>query len=134
LNPTGTALDYSTFVAATGSDLTASVAVDRSGSVYVTGSAVSSDFPTTQDAYEPNLTGKSNASVSKLDPAGSSLLYSTFLGGTGSDAGNSVGMDGDGNAYVTGAATSRDFPTSPELSRARSKAAALARTTYLSRS
>ncbi|TMI08125.1 MAG: hypothetical protein E6H40_12740 [Betaproteobacteria bacterium] len=112
LNPTGSALVYSTYLGGSGGDGGTGIAVDAAGSAYVTGSTSSIDFPTVnplQAAYG----GDGDAFVSKLDAAGSALLYSTYLGGSGADAGYGIAVDTLGNAYVTGETRSTDFPTTP---------------------
>lgn len=92
-----------------------SIAVDGSGDVYVTGDTTSPDFPTTSGAYSTKFpsscTGKCiDGFVAKLNPAGTALIYSTFLGGA---SGSGIAVDAAGNAYVTGTTTSSDFPISP---------------------
>src|SRR5438046_915685 len=112
LNPTGSALVYSTYLGGSGGDGGTGIAVDTAGNAYVTGSTRSIDFPTVnplQAAYG----GDGDAFVSKLDAAGSALLYSTYLGGSGSDAGCGIAVDTCGNAYVTGETRSTDLPTTP---------------------
>ncbi|MDR6556810.1 hypothetical protein J2809_001152 [Arthrobacter pascens] len=110
LSPTGSSLVYSTFLGGNGQDAGFGVAVDASGSAYVTGSTNSTNFPTTAGAFDTTL-GGADAFVTKLDPTGSSLLYSTYLGGSGQDSGSGVAVDASGSAYVTGATTAADFPT-----------------------
>jgi hypothetical protein len=80
--------------------------------VYVTGMTNSPNFPTTRGAFQTGLAGDYDAFVAKLSPDGSGLVYSTYLGGIGTDAGDGIGVDGAGNAYVAGETTSAtDFPT-----------------------
>ncbi|WP_051470102.1 DUF7948 domain-containing protein [Fischerella sp. PCC 9605] len=90
------------------------VAVDLRGNVYVTGGTYSSDFPTTNNALSRTLGGFFDAFVTKLNAAGNSLLYSTYLGGSsgvsGADYSNGIAVDLQGNAYVTGDTNSTDFP------------------------
>jgi len=115
LDPTGSALIYSTYLGGTDSDAAGNpgLAVDASGNAYVTSETVSTDFPTTPGAFQATLPGFQNAFVTKLDPTGSALVYSTYLGGSYSDWTQAIAVDADGNAYVTGATRSRDFPTTP---------------------
>ena len=117
LNPTGTALLYSTFLGGTLTDDIYSLALDSSGDVYVAGAAFSANFPTTAGVVQ--TTNKSaaddgfNEFVTKINPAGSALIYSTFLGGSGDYAGPSnirIAIDSSGDAYVAGTALSTDFP------------------------
>jgi hypothetical protein len=86
-----------------------SIAVDSSGNAYVTGVTASSDFPVTTNAYQSSNQGGVDAFVAKLDPTGSHLLYSTYLGGNGNDTGRSVAIDASGRVYVTGETTSSNF-------------------------
>ena len=116
LNPTGSALVYSTYLGGSGAavDGATGLAVDGSGHAYVTGRANSTDFPVTQGAFQTKKNGASNSNtnvfVTKLDPAGSSLVYSTYLGGSHTDSARGLAVDGSGNAYITGTALSTDFP------------------------
>ena len=110
LNPTGSALVYSTYLGGGGQDAGLGIAVDTSGNAYMTGSTSSTDFPTVHP-LQPAIGGTANAFVAKLNPAGSALVYSTYLGGSSSDGGQGIAVDTSGNAYVTGTAVSTDFPT-----------------------
>jgi hypothetical protein len=111
-NPSGSALIYSTYLGGTSSDSGYGIAVDGSGNAYVTGQAISSDFPITPGVFQPTLGGW-NAFVTKVDPAGNKLIYSTFLGGSGRDSGAAIAIDGLGEAYLTGKAGSSNFPITP---------------------
>jgi hypothetical protein len=84
--------------------------VDKSGDAYVTGYTTSTDFPTV-NPFQPTFGGNYDAFVTKFDPSGSDLVYSTYLGGSGTDYGNGIAVDDSGDAYVTGETTSTDFPT-----------------------
>jgi len=117
VNPSGSALVYSTFLGGSQGDETGNaIFVDPAGNAYLAGMTYSSDFPTTPGAFDtsfnPGLTDEYDVYVAKLDPAGSGLLYSTFLGGSGQDgwAYESLGVNEAGEAYVTGITDSLDFP------------------------
>jgi Big-like domain-containing protein/beta-propeller repeat-containing protein len=103
-------LIYSTYLGGSGTDYDYGIAVDSAGNAYVTGSTQSSDFPT-MNPLQPAIAGGQNAFVSKLNPSGSALVYSTYLGGSGGDLGYGIAVDSAGNAYVTGVTESGDFPT-----------------------
>jgi plastocyanin len=112
LNPSGTALVYSTFLGGGTYDRASGIALDSSGDAFVTGYTESSDFPTTTGAFQTTFgSGTDDAFVTELNPAGSALLYSTFLGGNGNDEGNGIAVDSSGDAYVTGSTESTNFPT-----------------------
>jgi hypothetical protein len=120
VNPTGTALVYSTFLGGTWGDYGTAIALDSAGDAYVTGYTESPNFPVTEGAYQTTNIGwkygVTNAFVTELDPTGSTLVYSTYLGGTGAlsvfgDEANAIAVDGDGDAYVAGEAYSTNFPT-----------------------
>jgi hypothetical protein len=111
LNLSGSALVYSTFLGGTGPEFGEGIAVDTSGSAYVTGSTSSPDFPTTVGAFDTTQdVGSSDVFVTKLNPSGSALVYSTFLGGNQLDQGNDIALDPNGSAYVTGFTLSANFP------------------------
>src|SRR5439155_14342362 len=86
------------------------IAVDASGSAYVTGFTYSTNLPTANPFRGENA-GFSDAFVTKFAPAGNSLVYSTYLGGTSEDFGVGIALDASGSAYVTGSTPSTDFPT-----------------------
>jgi hypothetical protein len=112
LNPTGSALIYSTYLGGTGQDMGGfSIAVDLAGNAYVTGSTESGDFPTTVGAYQRVQRGFTNAFITKLNPTGSALIYSTLLGGDNFNSGSGIAVDAAGSAYVTGRTSSNIFPT-----------------------
>ena len=110
LNATGSALIYSTYLGGSGWDGGSGIAVDASGNAYVTGYTYSTNFPTASPLQAALYSSNSDAFVAKLNAAGSALVYSTYLGGIGSDYGYGIAVDSSGNAYVTGFA-SWDFPT-----------------------
>ncbi|MBI3850749.1 MAG: SBBP repeat-containing protein [Verrucomicrobia bacterium] len=111
LNPSGSAVIYSTYLGGTGDDEGKGIAVDDAGSAYLTGFTASSDFPTVNPIQPFNAGGTSDAFVAKLGPSGCTLVYSTYLGGGGIDQGNAVAVDAAGNAFVTGFTGSSGFPT-----------------------
>ena len=109
LNPSGSALVYSTYLGGAAEDYGAGIAVDSNGSAYVTGFAQSHNFPTL-NPYQATMLGDNDAFVTKFNADGSSLVYSTFLGGQSASQGSSIAVDAFGNAYVTGSTTSNYFP------------------------
>jgi len=112
LNSAGTALDYSTYLGGSGgNDGGAAIAVDSSGSAYVTGNTNSTNFPTTAGAFQSTIGGPQNAFMAQLNAGGTALVYSTFLGGSGYDRGNAIAVDPAGSAYLTGYTSSPNFPT-----------------------
>jgi len=115
INAGATALVYSTFLGGGNADIGNGIAVDGSNNVFVTGVTSSNNFPTRPDGHPllPYGGGTSNAFVTKIKADGSSLLFSTFLGGNLSDIGYAVAVDRFGNAYVAGETNSANFPTWP---------------------
>ncbi|HEX3281567.1 MAG TPA: SBBP repeat-containing protein, partial [Pyrinomonadaceae bacterium] len=111
LNGQGNALVYSGFLGGEENDSTEGVAIDAAGNAYVTGGTKSSAFPTTTSAYQGTRAGDTDAYLTKINSAGSGLVYSTFLGGSGSDRGSGIAIDTNGNAYVSGFTSASDFPT-----------------------
>ena len=114
LSPDGSSLEYATHLGGSGIDAGLAIALDSSGSVYVTGQTDSADFPLRRP-LQRRLGGGADAFVSKLDPSGRELVYSTYLGGSADDVGGGIAVDGAGNAYVTGMTSSIDFPTRESL-------------------
>ncbi len=115
LNPDGSALVYATFLGGgEGDDRGGSIAVDGTGSAWVSGSTFSSDFPTTPGTFDPTYNGALDAFVAKLNPAGSALVYATFLGTSGIEGAYGIVVDGAGNAFAAGNTNSADFPTTPD--------------------
>lgn len=96
-----------------GADRANAVAVDSAGAAYLTGLAGSSDFPTTAGAFQTASSDQYSVFVTKLNPTGTALIYSTILGGNRSEMPSSIALDSQGNAYVTGYTQSADFPTTP---------------------
>ncbi|MGD0666774.1 MAG: SBBP repeat-containing protein [Bryobacteraceae bacterium] len=113
IGPPGGALIYSTYLGGSANDEGTAIAVDPSGAVYVTGDTASTDFPVLPNpgAYQSTYGGgATDAFVARLAGSGSSLLYSTYLGGSGADAGYSIAIDSTGNAYITGNTSSTNYP------------------------
>jgi hypothetical protein len=117
LNPSASgtpSLVYSTYLGGSSGDAGEGIALDASGDAYVTGVTGSTDFPTTAGAFQPIKPGSSgadNAFVTKVNPTGSALVYSTYLGGSSYDEGFGIAVDASGDAYVTGSTGSTNFPT-----------------------
>ncbi len=109
LNPTGSALIYSTYLGGSGYDYANGIAVDSTGAAFVTGTTNSPAFPVA-NAFQNTYGGNGDVFVAKIAPAGGSLAYSTFLGGAGQDNGAGIAVDASGNAYVTGDTASGSFP------------------------
>ncbi len=107
----GSSLIYSTYVGGNGNDSGNSIAVDASGDAFVAGGTTSTDLVTSPGAFQAVLKGIKNAFVFELSPGGSTLIYNTYLGGTGADIAQGVAVDSSGNSYVVGSASSTNFPT-----------------------
>lgn len=115
LNAVGSTLVYSTFLGGSDSDQGFAIAVDGSGEIYVTGRTESTDYPTTDGAFDVTYNGGSyDACVTKLNADGNALVYSTFLGGGEDESGCGIAVDRSGVAYVTGGTESSNFPTTPD--------------------
>ena len=110
LNPSGSAMTYATYLGgSSGEQSAAAIAIDGGGHAYVSGSTSASDFPTA-NAYQSNLAGRLDAFLTKLNPNGSALLYSTYLGGSLDDVAYALAVDAQGNAHVAGTTYSSNFP------------------------
>jgi uncharacterized protein (TIGR03437 family) len=112
LNADGSSFGYTSILAGTNQDWATAILADASGYVIVTGQTNSPDFPVSSRALQSRLAGAQNAFVSKLDGSGR-VTFSTYLGGSGSDAPAILKTDSAGNIYVAGQTTSLDFPTTP---------------------
>jgi hypothetical protein len=110
LNAGGTALVYSTYLGGGGTDLALGIALDSIGNAYVTGYTSSTNFPVSSAPFQAASGGGYDGFVAKLNPGGTTLVYSTYLGGSGTDTAAGIAVDPSGNAYVTGGTTSTDFP------------------------
>src|SRR5262249_40152682 len=123
LNASGSAVLYATYLGGSNEEFASDIAIDVTGTAYVTGQTGSDDFPNVAPSPDPTVkghpfqlvrAGAGDAFVARLHPpadAAHSLLYSTFLGGNGSDTGTAIAVDLDGHAWVTGATDSTNFPT-----------------------
>jgi len=111
LKPSGAGLAYSTYLGGTGQDSGRAIAVDAAGNAYIVGSTSSTNFPVL-NAPQPNFGGgPSNGFITKLNPLGSALVYSTYLGGSGTDIAGSIALDKGNRAYIAGETSSTNFPT-----------------------
>ncbi|MEK7774591.1 MAG: SBBP repeat-containing protein, partial [Candidatus Zixiibacteriota bacterium] len=116
LNSVGSALIYSTYLGGNNQDYGFGITVDASGNAYVTGTTYSTNFPT-QSPFQATSGGLWDAFVTKLNSAGSGLIYSTYLGGSSTDEGHGIAVDAGGSAYLAGlTGSSNDFPTKKKLS------------------
>ncbi len=110
LNAAGSALVYSTYLGGSNGDSGQAIALDSAGNAYVAGQTCSTNFPTMNPIQGANA-GGCDAFMTKLNAAGSALVYSTYLGGSGADYAKGIAVDSSGNAYVIGNTYSTDFPT-----------------------
>src|SRR5262249_1971767 len=112
LNATGTALIYSTYLGGNATAVGRGIAIDGSGSAYITGAVLSGSFPTTAGAFQTSYGGGiADAFVTKLNASGTAISYSTYLGGNSTGEAYGISVDGSGNAYVIGYTQSTNFPT-----------------------
>lgn len=113
LSADGSSLVYGTFIGGPSEDWAAGIAIDASGAAYVTGYTGSTSFPTTENGYDTTHNDNYDVFVTILSPNGSSLIYSTFLGGNAGDSARDIAIDQTGAFYIIGQTSSRDFPTTP---------------------
>jgi Beta-propeller repeat len=116
LNSTGTRLIYATFLGGSGDERTGGIAVDSGGNAYVTGTTTSKNFPVTAGVFQSECKLKSDgtcasAFVTKLNADGSHALFSSYLGGHGTQSGQGISLNSSGNAFVVGGTDAKDFPT-----------------------
>ncbi len=110
LAPGGTTLIYSTYLGGSRNDTGYNIALDSAGAAYITGFTESTNFPL-QNPFDTTMVGFNEAFVTKLSPGGNTLIYSTYLGGSSSDAGLGIAVDAAGATYVAGSTQSANFPT-----------------------
>ena len=121
LNPTGTELVYASYLGGRWDDFSSAIAIDSLGNAYLTGQTKSPDFPVTPQAFDTSYNHTypcrndpcSDAFVTKLNPHGTALIFSTYLGSTGEDSIGDVVAHSSGDVYVVGSTTGVDFPTTP---------------------
>jgi hypothetical protein len=126
LNPSGSALIYSSYLGGSGDDISDAIVFDGAGNAYVEGATNSANFPTTPGAFQTTFTGSDSctdrsganipcqvAYVTKINPAGTALVYSTYLGGSSGDGGGGLAVDASGRAFVGGFTCSTNFPITP---------------------
>ncbi|HRK34531.1 MAG TPA: SBBP repeat-containing protein [Candidatus Hydrogenedentes bacterium] len=113
LSADGSSLVYATYIGGSDRDQGMSLHANAAGEVYLTGFTYSGDFPATAGAYDETFNGARDIFALKLNAAGSALVYSTFIGGSGTDWAWDMVVDPSGEAYVTGNTQSADYPTTP---------------------
>ncbi len=114
LNTAGTGLAYSTYLGGDATDFGNGIALDTEGNATVAGQTSSSDFPTTADAIQSDFAGgQGDAFITRLNATGTDLVFSTYLGGSNTDAALGIWVDLAGSIYLTGTTFSADFPTTP---------------------
>jgi hypothetical protein len=113
LNPTGSALDYSTYLGSTANEFGLAIDVDGQGRAHLTGTTASPGYPTTAGAFDQTFNIGFDAFATRLDTTGATLSYSTFLGGNAVDEGHGIAVDAAGDIYVAGLTESSNYPTTP---------------------
>jgi hypothetical protein len=114
LNFTGSALVYSTYLGGSGGEVGQGIAADAAGYAYVAGYTHSNDFPL-HNPLQSTRMGEAEIFVTKFNPTGSALVYSTYLGGSGTDGAFAIALDSAKQVYLTGITASTDFPTQNPL-------------------
>jgi hypothetical protein len=113
LNSTGNGLIYSTYIGGSDLDYGYDIAIDGSGNAYITGITMSTNYDITAGAFQTTNGGIWDVFVTKLNSTGTGLIYSTYIGGTSTDVGNDIAIDGSGNAYITGGTISTNYYITP---------------------
>ncbi len=109
MSPNGTSVVFTVILSSTGNDAGYGIALDSGGNIWVAGIAGGPDFPVTSNALQSQSAGGQDAFIARLNPSGS-LTYSTYFGGSGTDAATGLALDSSGNAYVAGYTSSVNFP------------------------
>ncbi|MCX6625225.1 MAG: SBBP repeat-containing protein, partial [Acidobacteria bacterium] len=110
LNKNGDVL-FSTYLGGSGTEGAGGIQLDKDGNIYLTGSTSSLNFPVSADALQRTSGGATDSYLVKLDPTGSRILYSSYLGGSANEVGNAVALDTAGNVYLAGWTSSSNFQT-----------------------
>ncbi len=110
LDSTGSSLVYSTLIGGQSDEFPTFMRVNNEGELFLAGYTTSANYPTTPGAYQSILGGNADAFLTKLSPAGSSLSYSTYIGGLLADYGESLAFDNSGKVYLTGETSSENYP------------------------
>jgi len=110
--PDGSAFLYIADIGGSDDDFGNGIAVDSTGSAYVAGYSASTDFPLSANAFQNGNAGINNAIIFRIDPTGTNLIYSTYIGGSEDDRGFGIALDSQGDAFLAGGTSSPDFPTS----------------------
>jgi hypothetical protein len=114
INSTGNGIIYSTFLGSSGKDFAYAITVDTLENAYICGFTTGSDYPITKNAYQKTFNGEEDVFITKINPSGSDLLFSTYLGGSGVDLASGIFVDKDLITYVCGGTKSTDFPVTRE--------------------
>jgi hypothetical protein len=110
LNASGTALIYSTYLGGSNMDAAFGIKIDSNGNAYIAGKTLSNNFPTTSGAFQTFMAGGGDVFVTKINPSGSAIIYSTYIGGSDYDVANDIAIDNSGNVFITGEARSLNYP------------------------
>lgn len=113
MDASASALLFSTFLGGDGRDELPDISLGTDGTIYITGTIESENFPVTPDVVQSNYPGGKTVFITRLNAEASALIFSTYLGGSGADAGKAIVVDQDHNAYVTGYSLSSNFPVTP---------------------